>query len=65
MVEDIVTVPGGQQGHTLLSQLEAAKMTKKTEEDLVMMALAKKDPDTMVALSAAVSEQESGHEGGC
>ena len=43
--------------HTLLVQLEAAKMTKKTEQDLVMKALAKKnDPDAVVTLSATVSE---------
>ena len=34
MVYDIVTVPGGQQVQTMLVQLVAAKMIKKTEQDV-------------------------------
>ena len=59
MVDDIVAVPGGQQVHAMLVQLEAAKMTKKTEQDLVLKALAEKDPDTIVTLSATVIELEA------
>ena len=46
--------------HAMLKKLEAAKMTKKTEQDLVIKALAEKDSDTIVTLSATVSEQEGG-----
>ena len=59
MVNDTVTVPCGQHVHTMLVQFEAAKMTRKTEQDSVVKALAEKDPDTMVTLSATVSEQEA------
>ena len=45
--EDIVTVPGGQQAHTLLLQNETDKMTKKAEQDFVVKALAEWNPDTM------------------
>ena len=50
MVNDIVTVPG--------VPFEAAKMSKKTEQDLVMKALAKKNVDAVVLLSTTVSKQE-------
>ena len=35
MVDDLVTLPGGQRvhAHTLLVQLDAARLTKKTEQD--------------------------------
>ena len=58
MVDDIVTAPGGQV-HTALAQLKTARMTRKTEQDLVMKALAEKEPDTLVTLSAKVSEHEA------
>ena len=54
-----VTVPGGQHVHTPLIQLEVAKMTEKIEQDPVTKALAEKDPDAVVTLSAAVSEREA------
>ena len=56
MVDDIVTVPSGQQVHTLFVQLEAAKMTKRTEQDVVIKALAERDLDAVLMLSATVSE---------
>ena len=52
MVDDTVT-------RRMPAQFEAAKMTKKTEQDLVMEAVAEKDPDSVVTLSATVSEQEA------
>ena len=58
MVDDIVTAPGGQV-HTALAQLKTARMTRKTEQDLVMKALAEKEPDILVTLSAKVSEHEA------
>ena len=60
MADEIVTVPGGQQVHTMLVQFETAKMTRKTEQDLVMKALAEEDPDAMVTLSATVSKRTRG-----
>ena len=44
---------------TLLAQFEVSKMTKKTELDRVTKALAERDPDAVVTLSATVSEQEA------
>ena len=46
----------------MLVHCETAKMTKKTEQDLVMMALAEKDLHSLVTLSATVNEQAANFE---
>ena len=48
MVEDVVIV-----------QIEAGKMAKKTERDVITKMLAERNPDTMVTLSVTVNERET------
>ena len=43
----------------MLTQLETAKMTWKTEQDQVIQAFAETDPDAVVILPAAISEQDA------
>ena len=59
MVDCTATVSGGQQEHTVIVQVETAKVNRKIDQDSVMKAQAEKDPHTMVKLSTTVSEQDA------
>ena len=58
--ENIVTVADDQQAHTLFVQIEAGRITKGTEQDVIMRMMAQGNPDTMVTLSQTVNEQQTG-----
>ena len=58
MADNMLTGSACQQAHTVLTQLHAAKMTRRAEQDRVTKALAEKDPDATVILPATVSEQD-------
>ena len=55
-----MTVADDQQAHTLFVQFEAGRITKGSEQDVIMRMMAQGNPDTMVTLSQTVNEQETG-----